>query len=98
MRILCNLPLDCFDERANLRDVELVTFGPPDRLLVDGVQFPYDVAFEMLPVAPDLDGRGGMDDNLPSLKCILPNVDISQRATNSCRTQGSEYGVGSRRA
>ncbi len=46
MRILCNLPLECFDERRALQDVELVTFGPSDRMLVDGVHFPFDVAFD----------------------------------------------------
>ncbi|HEB53044.1 MAG TPA: glycosyltransferase family 1 protein, partial [bacterium] len=46
MRVLCNLPLECFDERAALRDVELCTFGPPERMLVDGVHFPFDVAFD----------------------------------------------------
>ena len=29
VRILCNLPLECFDEREALQDVELVTYGPP---------------------------------------------------------------------
>ena len=46
MRILTNLPLDCFDDRAAMRDVELVTYGPADRMLVDGVHFPFDVAFD----------------------------------------------------
>ena len=46
MRILANLPLECFDDRAAMRDVELVTYGPPDRMLVDGVHFPFDVAFD----------------------------------------------------
>ncbi|MEO6594861.1 MAG: glycosyltransferase [Planctomycetota bacterium] len=46
MRILCNLPLECFDERAAMRGIELVTYGPPDRMLVDGVHFPFDVAFD----------------------------------------------------
>ncbi|HEX5051635.1 MAG TPA: glycosyltransferase [Planctomycetota bacterium] len=46
MRILCNLPLECFDERAAMRGVELVTYGPRDRMLVDGVHFPFDVAFD----------------------------------------------------
>lgn len=46
MRILTNLPLDCFDDRAAMRDVELVTYGPPGRMLVDGVHFPFDVAFD----------------------------------------------------
>lgn len=46
MRVLTNLPLECFDERAAMRDVELVTYGPPQRMLVDGVHFPFDVAFD----------------------------------------------------
>ena len=46
MRILCNLPLECFDERAAMRGIELVTYGPPQRMLVDGVHFPFDVAFD----------------------------------------------------
>jgi hypothetical protein len=46
VRLLCNLPLECFDERAAMRGVELCTFGPPDRMLVDGVHFPFDVAFD----------------------------------------------------
>jgi len=46
MRILCNLPLECFDERAAMRGVELVTYGPPSRMIVDGVHFPFDVAFD----------------------------------------------------
>ena len=46
MRILTNLPLDCFDDRAAMRGIELVTYGPKDRMLVDGVHFPFDVAFD----------------------------------------------------
>lgn len=46
VRILSNLPLECFDDRANLRDVELVTYGPPDRMVIDQVHFPFDVAFD----------------------------------------------------
>jgi hypothetical protein len=46
VRILANLPLECFDEREAMRDVELVTYGPPGRMLVDGVHFPFDVAFD----------------------------------------------------
>lgn len=46
MRILTNLPLECFDERAAMRDVEFVSYGPPGRMLVDGVLFPFDVAFD----------------------------------------------------
>jgi hypothetical protein len=45
VRILCNLPLECFDARANL-GVELLTFGPPARMLVEGVHYPYDIAFD----------------------------------------------------
>jgi hypothetical protein len=46
VRILTNLPLECFDERAAMRGVEIVTYGPPARMLVDGVHFPFDVAFD----------------------------------------------------
>ncbi len=46
VRILCNLPLECFDEREALADIELVTYGPADRMMVDGVHFPYDVEFD----------------------------------------------------
>ncbi len=46
MRLLCNLPLECFDEREAMQGIELCTFGPPDRMLVDGVHFPFDVAFD----------------------------------------------------
>jgi hypothetical protein len=46
VRILTNLPLECFDDRAAMRGIELVTYGPPERMLVDGVHFPFDVAFD----------------------------------------------------
>ena len=46
VRILTNLPLECFDDRAAMAGVELCTYGPPDRMLVDGVHFPFDVAFD----------------------------------------------------
>lgn len=46
MRILTNLPLQCFDEREAMRDVEFVSFGPPGRMLVDGTLFPFDIAFD----------------------------------------------------
>ena len=46
MRILCNLPLECFDDRSKLRDVELCTFGPRDRMRVDGVHFAFDIPFD----------------------------------------------------
>lgn len=29
MCILCNLPLECFDDRTAMRDIELCTFGHP---------------------------------------------------------------------
>ncbi len=46
MKILCNLPLECFDERASFDSVELVTFGPRDRMVVDGELFPFDIEFD----------------------------------------------------
>lgn len=45
-RILCNLPLECFDERSNLRNIDLRTYGPPHRMDIGGVHFPFDVAFD----------------------------------------------------
>ena len=36
MKVLCNLPLECFDSRATFADVELLTFGPAGRMVVDG--------------------------------------------------------------
>ncbi|HLQ38990.1 MAG TPA: glycosyltransferase [Planctomycetota bacterium] len=44
--ILCNLPLECFEDRAAFAGIDLVTYGPPERMLVDGVHFPFDVAFD----------------------------------------------------
>lgn len=46
MRILCNLPLECFDERDAMQGVEIVTYGPRDRMIVDGIHFPFDVEFD----------------------------------------------------
>ncbi|GAB4155290.1 MAG: hypothetical protein Fur0037_23770 [Planctomycetota bacterium] len=46
VRILCNLPLECFAPREEWSGVELVTFGPGDRMLVDGVHFPFDIEFD----------------------------------------------------
>lgn len=46
MRVLCNLPLESFDERAAMRDVELVTFGPADRMQIEGVHHAFDVEFD----------------------------------------------------
>lgn len=44
MRILCNLPLECFDDRAAMPGIDLLTYGPADRMQVDGRHFPFDVA------------------------------------------------------
>lgn len=46
--ILCNLPLECFDARDNFaaEDIEYLSFGPDDRMLVDGVHYPFDVSFD----------------------------------------------------
>jgi hypothetical protein len=46
VKILCNLPLECFAPRASLSDVELVTYGPPGRMVVDGTLFPFDIEFD----------------------------------------------------
>jgi hypothetical protein len=40
------LPLECFDERANFAGIELLTYGPRDRMRVDGQHFPFDVEFD----------------------------------------------------
>ncbi len=46
MRILCNLPLECFEARKHFPGIELQTFGPRDRMWVDGRFFPFDVEFD----------------------------------------------------
>jgi Glycosyl transferases group 1 len=46
VRILCNLPLECFEARTAYSGVELVTYGPRERMWVDGVHFPFDVEFD----------------------------------------------------
>jgi len=48
MKILCNLPLDCFEERRHYEDVgiHLMTYGPPHRTWVDGMFYPADVPFD----------------------------------------------------
>src|SRR5262249_54874333 len=46
VRLLCNLPLECFEERSRYPDFEVVTFGPRERMWVDGVHFPFDVEFD----------------------------------------------------
>lgn len=46
MRLLTNLPLECFDEAVNGPDVQVLSYGPPERMLVDGVHFAFDIAFD----------------------------------------------------
>ncbi|MBZ0150192.1 MAG: glycosyltransferase, partial [Planctomycetes bacterium] len=46
MRLLTNLPLSCFDEAIDGPDVQVLSYGPPDRMLVDGVHFAFDIAFD----------------------------------------------------
>jgi len=38
VNILCNLPLECFEDRRRFGQ-RIVTFGPPDRMWVDGTEF-----------------------------------------------------------
>lgn len=45
MKILCNLPLECFEPRDRL-GIELVTYGPRERMWVDGTHYPFDVEFD----------------------------------------------------
>ena len=46
MRILCNHPLESFEPRERLRDVELLTFGPRDRMWIGKDFFPFDLEFD----------------------------------------------------
>ncbi len=46
MRVLCNLPLECFDDRSTFAPIDLVTYGPADRVVVDGHHYPPDVVFD----------------------------------------------------
>jgi hypothetical protein len=48
MKILCNLPLECFEDRQHHVDsgIQLVTYGPPHRTWVDKMFYPADVAFD----------------------------------------------------
>ncbi|MCA8944246.1 MAG: glycosyltransferase [Planctomycetes bacterium] len=59
--ILCNLPLECFDARENFaaEGIEYLSYGPDDRMLVDGVHYPFDVSFDP--------SRGSIDDLLELL-------------------------------
>jgi hypothetical protein len=43
VRILCNLPLECFDDRSRFGPVELVTYGPRHRMWIDGTFHAFDV-------------------------------------------------------
>lgn len=46
LRVLSNLPLECFDDRANFGPIDLCTYGPGWRGLVEGVRYPFDVDFD----------------------------------------------------
>ena len=46
MRILCNYPVESFQPRRDYRDVEVITYGPPDRKVIGGRHFPLDLAFD----------------------------------------------------
>jgi hypothetical protein len=45
MNVLCNLPLECFEPRRCFRQ-RIVTFGPKERMRVDGLHYPFDLAFD----------------------------------------------------
>jgi len=60
MRILCNLPLECFDDRAAMHGIELLTYGPADRMQVDGRHFPFDIACD-----PSLESWQSLQQRLP---------------------------------
>ncbi|GDY02273.1 hypothetical protein LBMAG49_16020 [Planctomycetota bacterium] len=46
VRVLCDLPIECLDDLANLRGIDLVTFGMPDRMPVELVPQPFTVTFD----------------------------------------------------
>ncbi|MEE9125533.1 MAG: glycosyltransferase [Planctomycetota bacterium] len=47
MKILCNLPLECFEDRKHYpSNIELQTYGPPHRTWVDKMHYPADVEFD----------------------------------------------------
>ena len=46
MKLLTNLPLECFEPRDRYPDFEVVTYGPPDRMWVDNLFYPADVEFD----------------------------------------------------
>ena len=45
MNVLTNLPLECFEPRERY-DQSILSFGPPDRMWVDGTFFPADIEFD----------------------------------------------------
>ncbi len=46
LRILSNMPLQCFDAREEFRGVEFLSYGPEHRMWVDGVHYPPDLVFD----------------------------------------------------
>jgi hypothetical protein len=48
MRVLTNLPLECFEAKTGTGwdDLRVVTYGPRDRMIVDGRHWPFDVEFD----------------------------------------------------
>ncbi|MCA8954900.1 MAG: glycosyltransferase family 1 protein, partial [Planctomycetes bacterium] len=60
MRILCNLPLECFDDRSSFDGIELLTFGPGAPRWIDGSWYPFDVVFD-----PSTEGLGTLLSRLP---------------------------------
>ena len=46
MRILCNHPLESFEPRECYREVDLLTFGPRDRMWVGKRFYPFDLEFD----------------------------------------------------
>ncbi len=60
VRILCNHPLESFEPRERYRDVDLLTFGPKDRMWVGKRFYPFDLEFDP--------SRGTWED----LRALLP--------------------------
>jgi len=46
VKILCNHPLESFEPRERYRDVEVLTFGPKDRMWVGKRFYPFDIEFD----------------------------------------------------
>ena len=67
MKLLCNLPLESFAARDTFPDIELVTYGPNGRMLVDGQHYPFDIEFDP--------ATGTIDELLQSLpKGFMPDA------------------------